>query len=110
MIDPIEQRYWLEIERIDPFKATDVVTILIRIRTTLMMGIDAAVGAEVVLRHLRVELVDLERLLALDDIDPRQSDRSDDRAFPTADGAIATTGVDDAIGQFKFKDDRATMA
>ena len=33
-----------------------------------------------------------------------------DRAFPTADGAIATTGVDDAIGQFKFKDDRATMA
>ena len=75
-----------------------------------MMGIDAAVGAEEVLCHLRVELVGLERLLALNDIDSRQSDRSDDRAFPTADRAIATTGVDDAIGQFKFKNDRATMA
>ena len=46
----------------------------------------------------------------MNDIDSRQSDRSDDRAFPTADRAIATTGIDDAIGQFKFKNDRATMA
>lgn len=75
-----------------------------------MMGIDAAVGAEVVLCHLGVELVDLERLLALNDIDSRQSDRGDDRTFPTADRAVATTGVDDAIWQFKFKNDRATMA
>ena len=30
-----------------------------------MMGIDAAVGAEVMLCHLRVELVDLERLLVM---------------------------------------------
>ena len=51
--------------RIDVFQAADVVPVLVRERPPLVMRVDAAVGAEVVLGDFGVELVELEMLLAL---------------------------------------------
>jgi hypothetical protein len=46
-----------DIEWIHVLKASNVKAILIRSGATLMMGIDPAVGAEVVLRGHRIELI-----------------------------------------------------
>jgi hypothetical protein len=45
------------VEWIHVLKASNVKAILIRIGATLMMRIDSAVGAEVVLRGHRIELI-----------------------------------------------------
>jgi hypothetical protein len=45
------------VEWINVLKASNVKAILIRIGATLMMRIDSAVGAEVVLRGHRIELI-----------------------------------------------------
>ena len=78
MVDTIVRRHWLEIERVDAFQAANVVAVLIRERAALMMGVDATDGAEVVLGYIRIELIELQRIFALDDRDARQHNRCDD--------------------------------
>ncbi len=63
MIDPIVGLHTWNIKRIDAFKATNVIAILLWIGSPQMMRIDAAVRAEVVLRGHGVELVQPQLLV-----------------------------------------------
>lgn len=49
-------------KRIDPLQAPDVEPVLLRVRAPLVVCVDSANPAEVVLGGLRVELVELEVL------------------------------------------------
>lgn len=74
------------------------------------MRIDAADRAKVVLRRVSVELIELEILRSFDDADAAQRYGGDDRAFAPANGAIAMSGIDNAIRQIQFQLHRAAMA
>jgi hypothetical protein len=74
VVDAIIQLHWFQVEWIYPLQATHVVAVLIWKRATLMMSVDAAVGAEIMLGYIRVELVELQRFLALNNRDTRQYD------------------------------------
>jgi hypothetical protein len=65
MVDAVIDWNVLDEERVDSLQTTDVVPILIRERSALVVGVDAAVGAKVVLGNVGVELVELEYLLPL---------------------------------------------
>jgi len=57
MINAIIGRNIIDQEGIDAFEATDVVTILLRIGSPLMMRIYAADRAEIMLRGKGIELI-----------------------------------------------------
>lgn len=57
MIQTVERRHVCNIKRVDPVEAPDVEAVLLGIGAALMMGIDAANGAEVVFGCLGVELI-----------------------------------------------------
>jgi len=66
MVDAIAGRYIENVERIHIFEASNVVAVLVGIGAALMMRIDSAVGAEVVLRGHRVELIQPENIGAFE--------------------------------------------
>jgi len=94
---------------VDSLEAANVVAVLAREGTPLVMGVDAAVGAEVVLGHPGIELVELQDLRALDDLDPAEGHGSDDGALASADRTIAAPWVDDAIREVEFENDGTTV-
>ena len=57
MVDAIACRYIRNVESIHILEASNVVAVLVGFRAALMMRIDSAVGAEIVLRGHRVELI-----------------------------------------------------
>ena len=61
-------------ERIDTFQAANVVPVLRGIGAALVMRVDAAVEAEVVLCRVGIELVELQMLRTLEDADAAQWD------------------------------------
>ena len=65
VIDTVIRWDRAELEWVDAFQAADVVPVLMWIGATLVMRVDAADRTEEVLRGLRVELVHLQRLGAL---------------------------------------------
>ena len=97
-------------EQIHAFQTTHVISVFTWVRASLMMGVDAAVGAEEVFGDVRVELVGFQCVLALDDRDARKHDRRDDCTLSPADGTVAPTRVDDAVRQIELEHDRAAMA
>ena len=60
--------------------------------------------------YVRVELVEPQCFLAMDDIDARQYNRGDYCTLSPADGAVTSARVDDSIRQIEFNNDRAAMA
>ena len=97
MIDTIICRNICNGQRIDAFKATHVVTILFRVRTALMMRVDAAVAAKIVLGCVGVELIQLEVFNPFDDTDAVQWHRGNHGAFTLAERTVTTPRIDDAI-------------
>ena len=59
MMDPIIRRYIFKIERIHTFKAPDVIAILMGIGAALMVCINTAVRAKIMLRGFGVECIEL---------------------------------------------------
>ena len=57
MVDSIALRHIGNVKRIYIVEASNVVAVLVGFRAALMMRIDSAVGAEIVLRGHRVELI-----------------------------------------------------
>lgn len=110
MVDPVVDRHVGEQERIDAVQAADVVSVLVGERTALVVSVDAAVAAEVVLGHQTVELVQAQMLLALNESNARHRDRSDDRTLATTDRAVAAAWVDDSVGKLELEDDGAAVA
>ena len=72
MIHAVEDRNVRNVERIDALKAAHIVGILLRIRAPLMVGMDAAHTAEIMLRSPGVELVELQAIVTLHDAQCRQ--------------------------------------
>src|SRR6187402_639859 len=110
MVDPVVGGNRAKRERIDALQAAYVVAVLVRAGSALVVRVDTAVGAEVVLRSLRVELIELEGRLALDDPDSRERHRSDDGALSPADRAITTPRVDDSVRKVELKNDCSAVA
>jgi hypothetical protein len=67
VIDPIVNRNVGDSKWIDALKATDVIAVLLGVRAPLVVSMDAAHGAKVVLGRTGVELIDLEMLCASGD-------------------------------------------
>ena len=97
MMHPIIDWHIRYQKRINTLKATNVVPILIRERAPLMVGVDAADTAKVVLCDTGVELVQPEIFFPMDDTNPVQGDRGHNCAFTAADRAIAAPRIDDAV-------------
>ncbi len=98
MINPIIHRYSLNQKGIYAFQASDVVTILIRVRAALVVCVDAALGAKIVLRCICVELIKRQEFSALHDFNLIQLDGGNHRAFSAADRTVAASGVNNAVG------------
>jgi len=67
VVDSIVDRDVWDGERVDTLKTAYVVAVLLRIRAPLMVGVDAAHRAKVMLGRAGIELIDLEMLYAFDD-------------------------------------------
>ena len=96
--------------RIDPLQAPDVVTVLLGIGAPLVVSVDPAVGAEVVLGCVGIELVELEVLSTLDDAQSAQGHRGNNCSLATADGAIAASWINDPVREVKLQYHCAAMA
>jgi hypothetical protein len=109
MVDAIVDRHLRQEEGVDALQAPNVVAVLAWEGASLVVRVDAADGAEVVLGHVGVELVQLEVLLSLENPDSAQWHRGHNRAFASADGAVAASWIDDSIWKIEFKDNRTAV-
>lgn len=75
MINAIDFANLRDIERVDSRQARDIETILHGIRPALVVSVNAASLAEVVLCGLRIELIQAKRLFALNDAEAIQRNR-----------------------------------
>jgi hypothetical protein len=82
---------------------------LVRVRAALMMGVNAAKAAKVVLRGLRVELIERQLVLALHKADILQPRRDRNRAAHPAIGTGAAPNAVKSIKQPDLKLHRPTM-
>jgi len=64
VVDAVDHRHILEVERADTLQAGDVDAVLVRIGAAAMVGVDAAFRTEVVLRRAGIEAVACQRVLA----------------------------------------------
>jgi hypothetical protein len=99
-----------EVKRAQPLQAGNVDAILLRIRSPLMMGVDPALRAEIVLGRVRVELIKRQQIFAGQDRDVSKIGRYRNGATHTADRAIATARGIQAVSQTDMKAHRATVA
>lgn len=65
MLDPIHDSNFQEVEWADSFNACDIDPELAGIRAALVMGVDSAGLAEIVLRRSTVELIERQLTFAL---------------------------------------------
>jgi hypothetical protein len=72
-------------------------------------GLDAAVAAEIVLRHLGVECVGAESVLALQNLEPGSRQDQPQKTRLAADGAI-TLGHENILGCAQLEAHSAAMA
>ena len=75
-----------------------------------MMGVYAADGAEIMPRRARVELVDLEKLRALDHMQPAERNARHDRILAPTVRTIAPSGIHHTVGEIQLQHDRTAMA
>ena len=97
MVDAVIGRDVWNGKRIYILKAADVVSVLLGIGPALMVSVDAAIAAEVLLSGVSIELIELQVLRALNNADAAQQYRGNDRTLAPANGTITAPGVDDAI-------------
>ena len=109
MVHAILHRHVGDVVWIDAFQAPDVVAELVRVGAALVMGIDAAVAAEIVPGDAGVELVQPQHVLPANHPQAIKRYRGDHRALAPADRAIAAARIDHAIGQLQFELDRTAM-
>src|SRR3546814_4713163 len=75
----------------------------------LVVSLDAAVCPEIVPGRVVIELVEREATGSIDDAEPVQRHRSNNRALATADGTIAAPRIDDPVREVKLQLHRAAM-
>lgn len=69
MVHPVVDGNFAKVVRIHTIETPDVVAVFERMGASLVMRIDAATRAEVVLGGVRVELVQPQNFFALDNLD-----------------------------------------
>jgi hypothetical protein len=99
-----------EIKWADAFQARRIDAELLGVGATLMVGVDAALRAEVVLRRPGVELVKRQSLGARSDVQILQPRAQYDRTAHPAQRAIAPAGTVQAVTQADMETHSATMA
>lgn len=99
MIDTIVGHHINNIKRVYLFQTADVKTVFIWARTALMMGIDATVGAEVMLCGVGIELIKLKMLRTFEDLDAIQRNRAHNRSPATTDRAITAAWFSIPLGK-----------
>src|SRR4249920_2490854 len=110
MVHAVDDGHLGEVERADAVEAGDVDAVLVGVRATLVVGVDAATRAEEVLRGAGVELVGGERVRAGEDLDPADRRRYRDRAAHAAIGAGAAPRGAKAVAQPGAEPHRAAVA
>ncbi len=70
--DSVINNDFFKIKRADAFDASDIDAIFIRARAAFVMGIDTALGAEIMLGGHRAELIFGQHLLAFEKLDAIQ--------------------------------------
>lgn len=110
MDPPLAHRHFGEVEWAHAFDTGDIDPVLVRIGAALVKGVDAALGAEVVLRFVRMKLIERERLFALGDRDISQARCDSHGTAHAAQRAIASASATYAFGQAHGKAHRTAMA
>ena len=67
-----------------------------------MMGIDAAVGAKVMLSGIGIKLIKPKMLRTFEDLDAIQRNRAHNRASTTTDRTITSAWLFDSVRQAEF--------
>src|ERR1035437_10765907 len=110
MMNSVARRNTLNLKRIDAFQAPNVIPVLPRIGTALMVSVDATDRTEVVLRSHGIELVQAQDTLALDNLEACERNRRDYRSLPPADRTVAPAGGHDSIRENEVQHHRPAMA
>jgi hypothetical protein len=97
MVGPVTGRNLRDVKRIDAFQAADVVRVLLGIGAPLMMSVNAADRAKVVLGCVSVEFVNPDVFGAFDDVKPTQRHKCHDCASTPTVRAVTTPRIDDTI-------------
>src|ERR1700704_3127160 len=97
VIDTVIGRHMGNVEGIDALQATYVETVLLRVRTALMVRVDPAVATEIVLRSHGIELIDLQNLPTFDNSYGRQGNGSDYCTLSSADRTVAPSRINDTV-------------
>lgn len=106
----IAGRYVWDVKGIDAVQAANIEAVLRGIRPALVVGIDPALGAEVMLRGLGGELIQPKQLLPLQYPQSGQRNRGDHSTFAPANAAVASSRVDDAVRQIQLQHDGTAVA
>ena len=110
VVDAVIRWHIWDQKGIHSLKATNIVTILMRVGAPLMMRINAAISAEIVLRGIRVELIETQDVCAFEYRDAVEQNRSNDSSLAPTDGAVAATWIFNSVWKRKLQHDRAAVA
>jgi hypothetical protein len=110
MVNPVFHRNVGYGEGINALQAPDVEAVLVGVRAALVVRMDSADAAELVLGGVGVEFVALEMLYPLHDTKPGERHRSHHRPFAPADRAVTPPWALDAVGKIKLQLHGAAVA
>ena len=110
MIDTVYHGYLAKFERVDPFEACDIETVLLRIGAALVMGIDSTGRTEIVPRCTGVKLVKGQEILTAGHFQAVKGDRCHYGAPSPAHGAVAAAKIFQPIGQDQLQFNSGTVA
>ena len=105
----IHHRHLGEVEWADAFQTRNVDAVLVRIRTALVMGVDAALRTKEMLGFARIEPVAGQLVLAPDEAQAPQCRGHRDRSAHAAIGAGASPDGVESIAELDVELDCATM-
>jgi len=110
MVDAIHDWHGPQVKRIDTLETCHVEAILPGLRAPLVMRVDAAHRAEIVLRRSCVELVKRELVRSLQDSQAVNGNRGGYRTSHAAKRTIATTDFLESLWEIQFELHCAAMA
>lgn len=109
MVNPIHDRDLQEVERAYALQACDVDTILVGVRTALVMRVDSAARAKEMLRCAGVEPVTCEHILAAADVDAAKRGGYRYGAAHPAKGTVAPAYRIEPVRKKRFELNGTTM-
>ena len=110
MVDTVAHRHRFQRERVNPFQATDIDGVLMRVGAALVMGGNAAMATAIMPGGAGVELLLAQRVVTVQEMQISQRHRGDEGAAAPAVGAVAAARVDQAVRQPQFQLHAAAVA